>query len=188
MASNTWRSCPTSPAIRPRQDCLRLAASLDPDSRVSPARLDEVRGQAEAKLALQVAAAGGHGVSDRTAGRRQVLAQRLVDLLPPMAMEERVEVTTLLSATGRWPEGSSRDGRSAPAPHDELRGIDRRRQPHLRGRDLLAHRGVLFLDELPEFGRDALEGLRQPLEAKESISHAPAGARPCPHVSSSWPP
>ena len=152
---------------------------LDPEAGASPERLDEVRGQAEAKLALQVAAAGGHGVlliGPPGAGK-SMLAQRLVDLLPPMALEERVEVTTLLSASGRWPRGLvSRRPFRAPHHTTSFAGLIGGGSPISAGEISLAHRGVLFLDELPEFGRDALEGLRQPLEAGE-VHLARAGRR-----------
>ncbi|MEE2940952.1 MAG: ATP-binding protein, partial [Planctomycetota bacterium] len=152
---------------------------LDPSSGASPERLDEVRGQAEAKLALQVAAAGGHGVlliGPPGAGK-SMLAQRLVDLLPPLSLEERVEVTSLLSATGRWPRGLvSRRPFRAPHHTTSFAGLIGGGSPISAGEISLAHRGVLFLDELPEFGRDALEGLRQPLEAGE-VHLARAGRR-----------
>ena len=108
-----------------------------------------------------------------------MLAQRLVDLLPPMTLEERVEVTTLLSASGRWPRGLV-SRRPFRAPHHTTSfcgaGPIGGGSPISAGEISLAHRGVLFLDELPEFGRDALEGLRQPLEAGE-VHLARAGRR-----------
>lgn len=135
-----------------------------------PDRLDDVRGQVEGKLALQVAAAGGHGilfVGPPGAGK-SMLARRLVDLLPPMELAERIEATTILSATGRWPGGlATRRPFRAPHHTTSFAGLVGGGSPISPGEITLAHRGVLFLDELPEFGREALEGLRQPLESGE---------------------
>jgi len=135
-----------------------------------PARLDDVRGQIEGKLALEVAAAGGHGilfVGPPGAGK-SMLARRLVDLLPPMDLQERIEATTILSAAGRWPGGLT-NRRPFRAPHHttSFAGLVGGGSPIAPGEITMAHRGVLFLDELPEFGREALEGLRQPLESGE---------------------
>ena len=142
-------------------------------------RLDEVRGQGEAKFALQVAAAGGHGllmVGPPGAGKT-MLARRLVDLLPAPTLDERIAATAIRSATGRRAEGLVADRPFRAPPHHQPRGPPGRRQPHLPGEITLAHGGVLFLDELPEFrqGR-ALEGLRQPLE-EGRIHIARAGRR-----------
>ncbi|MEM1452774.1 MAG: YifB family Mg chelatase-like AAA ATPase [Planctomycetota bacterium] len=143
-----------------------------------PSSLDEVRGQDEAKYALQVAAAGGHGllfVGPPGAGK-SMLASRLVDLLPAMSIDERIDVTSVLSAAGRWPRGLA-ERRPFRAPHHttSFAGLIGGGSPIAPGEITLAHGGVLFLDELPEFGREALEGLRQPLE--EGRVHIARAAR-----------
>jgi magnesium chelatase family protein len=148
-----------APRLAPPPD--EALASLD------AARLDEVRGQALGKLALEVAAAGGHGllfVGPPGAGK-SMLARRLVDLLPAPTLDERIEITQVLSAVGRWPQGLARR-RPFRAPHHttSFAGLVGGGAPLAPGELTLAHQGVLFLDELPEFTREALEALRQPLE------------------------
>jgi magnesium chelatase family protein len=140
--------------------CAEHATSADaPD-------LCEVRGQFAAKRALEIAAAGEHGllmIGPPGAGKT-LLAQRLPGLLPPMAPLESLEVACLQSAAGRSPSlGGLRPFRSPQhtASVAALIGGGTMKPGELS----LAHLGVLFLDELPEFARNALEALREPLES-----------------------
>ena len=158
--------------------------------------LADVKGQRFARRALEIAAAGGHNllfVGPPGTGK-SMLARRLPGLLPPLSREESVEVTLVHSAFGRAEPGLVRE-RPFRAPHHAssaaaLVGGG----PNLRpGEAALAHGGILFLDELAEFSRPALEALRQPLEdrrvrvarAREVMEYPArftlvAAANPCP--------
>jgi len=144
---------------RARQEAMATSMHL-PD-------LADVRGQAGAKRALEIAAAGGHSLlmSGPPGSGKSMLAQRLPGLLPPLDEEAALETSAILSLAGRF---DARRWRTPPyrAPHHTASGValvgggcDPR-----PGEISLAHNGVLFLDELPEWDRRVLEVLREPLE------------------------
>ena len=131
--------------------------------------LSDVRGQADAKRALELAAAGGHNllmVGPPGAGKT-MLARRLPGLLPDPGFEEAVEITRVHSVAG-LSDGALARRRPFRAPHHTIStsGLVGGGATPRPGEVTLAHRGVLFLDELAEFSRAALEALRQPLESR----------------------
>lgn len=158
----------------------------------------EIAGQEQAKRALQIAAAGGHNLimSGTPGSGKTMMARALAGILPQLSETESMEVTKIYSVSGNIPSGASlirqRPFRNPHHTTSTVGLIGGGSIPH-PGEVSLAHRGVLFLDEFPEYSRNSLEALRQPLEDGEvTITRAAgtirfparfmlvAAANPCP--------
>ncbi|MBL8587565.1 MAG: YifB family Mg chelatase-like AAA ATPase [Methylobacteriaceae bacterium] len=146
------------------QPAMRAPGAPAPD-------LADIRGQESAKRALEIAAAGGHNLllNGPPGAGKSMLAQRLPSILPPLSPAELLEVSMIHSVAGALAGGELTDRRPFRAPHHSASmaalvggGVNAR-----PGEVSLAHHGVLFLDELPEFQIQALDSLRQPLETGE---------------------
>ncbi|MEP0509895.1 MAG: YifB family Mg chelatase-like AAA ATPase, partial [Aurantimonas coralicida] len=154
----------------------QIIARPEPAIRAAPSDLPdlaEIKGQIVAKRALEISAAGGHNllmVGPPGSGK-SMLAQRLPSILPALTPRELLEVSMIASIAGELSGGKLSDRRPFRAPHHSasmaaMVGGGLRARP---GEVSLAHRGILFLDEFPEFSPVVLDSLRQPLEAGESV-------------------
>ncbi len=174
--AQVWRAAHLSDVVQrfrpggtegePGPGWLRLCGEPRPAATGYP-DLADVKGQAAARRALEIAAAGGHSLLmlGPPGSGKSMLAQRFAGLLPPMTTQEALESAAVLSLTGvfdpaRWAQRPTFSPHHSASPVALVGGGS----PPRPGEISLAHHGVLFLDELPEFPRAALEALREPLE------------------------
>jgi magnesium chelatase family protein len=153
----------------PLEPAVAAASTARP---ADPPDLRDVRGQEAAKRALEIAAAGGHAMLMRGApgAGKTMLARRLAGLLPPLGADEALEVAKIHGAAGVQ-RAAADSTRPCRAPHHTATtaGLLGGGSPPRPGEVSLAHHGVLFLDELPEFQRRTLEALRQVLEERRIV-------------------
>jgi magnesium chelatase family protein len=156
-----------TPAAPLYEDGWVRVAPLAPNATPMGPDLSEVKGQTGARRALEIAAAGQHSVlfNGPPGSGKSMLAQRLAGLLPPMDDQQALESAAIASLAGRFsPERWGQRPTCAPHHTASAVALVGGGSPPRPGEISLAHHGVLFLDELPEFPRSALEALREPLE------------------------